>query len=87
MQIPSFWCSSTMIDVDGTEKSWPLPQAKYDFNFTNSCGLRYEAEEVRKCIRDGKLESDSVSHNDSLMIANIEDEIRKQLGVKYAEDD
>lgn len=68
------------------EKSWPLPEAKYNFNFINSCGLRYEADEVRKCIRDGKFESDFVTHNESLLIANIEDEIRKQLGVVYPMD-
>lgn len=64
-----------------------MPQAKHEFNFINSCGLRYEAEEVRKCIREGKKESENVTHNESLLIANIEDEIRKQIGVKYPEDD
>lgn len=52
----------------------------------NSCGLRYEADEVRKCIRDDKFESDFVTHNESLLIAHIEDEIRKQLGVVYSMD-
>lgn len=74
-------------DVDGTEKTWPLPTAKYEFNFHNSAGLRYEAEEVRKCIRNEQLQSDVVSHNDSLIIAHIETEIRKQIGVVYPEDE
>lgn len=87
MKIPSFWCPPSLTDVDGTEKQWPLPEAKHDFNFINSCGLRYEADEVRKCIRDGKTESENVTHNESLLIAHIEDEIRKQIGVKYPEDD
>lgn len=78
---------TTTVDIDGTEKSWPLPEAKYEFNLMNSAGLRYEAEEVRKCIRAGQLESDNVTHNDSLLIAQIEDEIRKQIGVKYPEDE
>lgn len=86
-QIPIFWCPTTIVDVDGTEKTWPLPEAKYEFNFKNSCGLRYEAEEVRKCIRAGKKESENVTHNESLLIAHIEDEIRKQIGVKYPEDE
>lgn len=68
------------------EKSWPLPEAKYAFNYMNSCGLRYEADEVRKCIRDDKIESDFVTHNESLLIAHIEDEIRKQIGVVYSMD-
>lgn len=85
--IPSFWSSFSLIDVDGTEKNWPLPDAKHPFNYTNSCGLRFEAEEVRKCIRTGKLESDAVTHNESLLFLRIADEIRKQIGVKFPQDD
>lgn len=76
-----------IIDVDEIEKTWPLPDAKYPFNSTNSCGLRYEAEEVRKCIRESLKESEHISHKESLLIAHIEDEIRKQIGVKYPEDE
>lgn len=84
--IPNFWCPTSIVDVDGSEKTWPLPEAQYEFKHLNSCGLRYEADEVRKCIRDSKTESASVTHNESLLIAQIEDEIRKQIGVKYPED-
>lgn len=76
----------SLIDIDGQVKTWPLPEAKFSFNFTNSCGLRYEADEVRKCIRDGKTESDVISHNESLTIAGIQDEIRRQIGVVFSED-
>jgi len=81
------FCPDTVIDVDGTEKHWPLPKARLHFNFPNSCGLRYEIEAVRKCIREGKTECETVSHNESITIARIQDEIRKQLGVKFPEDD
>lgn len=73
--------------MDGTEKTWPLPEAKHAFNYTNSCGLRYEAEEVRKCIRAGKTESPSITHNESLLFLRIADKIRKQIGVKFPQDD
>lgn len=76
-----------MVDIDGTEKTWPLPEAKHKFNFNNSSGLSYEAEEVRRCILAKKTQSESVKHNDSLVIAHIEDEIRKQIGVHYPADD
>ncbi|XP_055685610.1 trans-1,2-dihydrobenzene-1,2-diol dehydrogenase-like [Lutzomyia longipalpis] len=83
----TFWCPISLTDVDGTVKTWPLPQARHPhFNFLNSCGLRYEAEEVRKCITAGQLQSDHVSHNESLIIAKIEDELRRQIGVKYDAD-
>lgn len=66
-----------------------MPKAKFHFNYLNSCGLRYEAEEpeeVRKLIRAGKIECEFVSHNESLIIARIQDEIRKQIG-SYTEDE
>lgn len=66
--------------MDGSEKTWKLPEGKLPFNWINSCGLRYEAEEVRKCIQAGKIECEYVTHNDSIIIARIQDEIRKQIG-------
>lgn len=73
-------------DVDGQQKTWTLPEAKHKFNFRNNFGLIYEAEEVRKCIRSGFIESSTMSLNESLIIAKIQDEIRKQIGVVYAVD-
>lgn len=58
-----------------------------EYNYFNSAGLHYEAEEVRRCISSEKIESDYVSHNDSITISKISDEIRKQIGVHYSEDD
>lgn len=87
-KIPEFWwCPTLCLDVDQTEKLWPLPEAKHEFNYPNSCGLRYEADAVRKCIRAGKKECEYVNHNESILIARTLDEIRKQIGVKYAADD
>lgn len=85
--MPILNCPTTILDVDGTEKSWPLPKTKHKLTSTNISGLRYELDEVRKCIRAGKTESELVTNNESLIIARIEDEIRRQIGVKYAEDD
>lgn len=72
--------------MDGNEKSWPLPKAKHEFYYPNSCGLRYEAIEIKRCIRAGLTECQTVSHSDSLGIARVEDEIRKQIGVRYEAD-
>lgn len=55
--------------------------------YYNSTGLSYQAEEARRCISQGLLESPLVSHEDSLLIARIEDELRRQIGVKYPQDD
>ncbi|XP_055851312.1 trans-1,2-dihydrobenzene-1,2-diol dehydrogenase-like [Episyrphus balteatus] len=84
--LPNFWCPTSIIDIDGKQKEWVLPKGKHKTNFPNSEGLRYEAEEVRKCILEGKLQSEHMSHNESLLVAHIEDSIRKQVGVIYPED-
>lgn len=86
-KVPSFWTPTSIIDVDGSEKTFPQTAvAKHEFYYKNSIGLRYEPDEVRKCIRAGKKESENVSHKESLTLVRIQDEIRRQIGVKYAAD-
>lgn len=85
--VHSFWAPTRLTDIDGQRKEWKLPDAKHWFNFPNSCGLRYEAEEARVCIEKGLLESPRVTHEMSLMIARIEEKCRKAIGVHYIEDD
>lgn len=72
--------------MDGTVRSYPLPTPKVECILQNSAGLRYEAEETRRRILAGELESPSVSHHDSLAIAGVQDAIRKQIGVEMPED-
>ncbi|XP_040169262.1 trans-1,2-dihydrobenzene-1,2-diol dehydrogenase-like [Anopheles arabiensis] len=81
-----FWCPTELTDVDGTVRSYPLPTPKVECILQNSAGLRYEAEETRRRILAGELESPSVSHQDSLAIAGVQDAIRKQIGVEMPED-
>lgn len=77
-----------MTDIDGSVKTWPLPEPTVGkFVFNNSAGLRYEAEEMRRCINEGLLECPTVPHMESLTIARIQDEIRRQIGVKFPADD
>ncbi|XP_076243309.1 trans-1,2-dihydrobenzene-1,2-diol dehydrogenase isoform X2 [Calliopsis andreniformis] len=85
IKVPQFWCPTTVELPTGTVHS-PLPEAKHKFNFVNSAGLRYEAQEVRNCILKGVIESPKVPHDVSLLIAQMEDEIRKQVGVVYPDD-
>lgn len=86
MTLHDFWCPLKLTDADGAVREDTLPPARHPFNFQNSCGLRYEAEEVRRCIQAGRLQSETVPHADSRLIAHIQDEIRKQVGVEFPED-
>lgn len=77
-----------MTDIDSNLKEWPLPKTNHagKYVFHNSAGLRYEAEEMRRCINEGLVECPTVTHEESLIIARIEDEIRRQIGVQFPQD-
>ncbi|XP_033323187.1 trans-1,2-dihydrobenzene-1,2-diol dehydrogenase isoform X1 [Megalopta genalis] len=86
IKIPQFWSPSKLELSNGKVVDLPLPKTNLKFNFVNSVGLSYEADEVRKCILKDMIESPKVSHAASLLIAQLEDEIRKQVGVVYDDD-
>lgn len=43
----------TVLELNGKKTEFPLPEPGLPLNFTNSTGLRYEAEEVRRCLLKG----------------------------------
>ena len=46
-------------------------------------GYTYEIEECHKCIRENKIESDLWSHQNSLDLIKIVDEVSNQIGLEY----
>ena len=84
-----FWCPTKLespkgvYKKDSVSKEFPLPEPYLPTNFPNSTGLRYEAEEVYKCIKGGKKESSVMPLEQSLIVAEIAEEIMKQIGVIY----
>ncbi len=46
-------------------------------------GLRFQAEEVHRCLREGRRESDRMPWSESLGLAETMDAIRGQVGVVY----
>jgi len=42
--------------------------------------------EASECLRQGKKESDIMTHDQSRLIMRLMDEIRRQVGVKYPVD-
>ncbi|XP_068626891.1 trans-1,2-dihydrobenzene-1,2-diol dehydrogenase-like [Battus philenor] len=82
-----FYFSETLIHVDGTAEKFPLHTSSIPYNFINSAGLVYEAIEVARCIKQGLMESPRMSHQQSLLLAKLEDEVRSQIGVHYDVDD
>lgn len=46
-------------------------------------GMHFEAAEVARCLKNGQLESETMSWKDSLEVMEIMDEIRNQHGFKF----
>lgn len=46
-------------------------------------GLHYQAVEVMRCLREGKLESDHMRLNESLEVMRTMDAVRAQWGLRY----
>ena len=74
--VPQFWDARTAILSTGDKEE----------EVTLECagnGYECEAAEVARCIREGKLESDLMSHRDTLANMQTLDAIREQWGLKY----
>lgn len=86
IKIPDhMWCPTTL-DVNGKVTEYPVPEPYLPINFIRSTGMRYQAEEVRQCLLKGLKESSIMSHADSVLLAELEDEVRRQIGVVYSQD-
>ncbi|XP_071750427.1 trans-1,2-dihydrobenzene-1,2-diol dehydrogenase-like [Centroberyx gerrardi] len=86
IKVPAHMWSPTSLMVNGKETQYPVPEPYLPLNFPNSTGLRYEAEEIRQCLLKGLKESPGMTHADSLLLAELEDEARRQVGVEYSQD-
>ncbi|RAL61546.1 hypothetical protein DID88_009585 [Monilinia fructigena] len=49
-------------------------------------GMAWEADEVGRCLRDGKKESGGLDWRESEVIMEVMDEVRRQGGLKYSEE-
>ena len=81
----NWWCGNalTLATNDGKESGetfpWPKGHAQ-QFHSMNGEGLSYQAQEVRRCLLAGKKESDVMSLDESILIAEIAEEINKKIG-------
>lgn len=54
---------------------------------TKGLGYTHEIEECQRCIKENKIESDLWSHQNSLDLIKIVDEVRNQIGLVFPSDD
>ena len=93
--------SAWIYGSDGTiriKRPWTEQPEKIDVRINNESsfdhipswpgrGFQYEVEEVIKCLRSGKIESDILPHTASVDVVKIMDEVRAQLNIVYPHDD
>ena len=49
-----FWCPPKL-EVLGQSFEYPLPKTDKKLNFWNTQGLAYQCEEVKRCLKAGKI--------------------------------
>ena len=74
--VPQFWDARTAILSTGDKEEVMTLECAGN-------GYECEAAEVARCVRAGKLESDLMSHDDTLANMQTLDAIREQWGLKY----
>jgi len=74
---PPFWKAKHLtVHVDGEgDGEMELPYA--------GNGYQFEAEEVMKCLKEGKLESDIMPLDETVRIMGVLDRLRRQWGLRY----
>lgn len=66
---------SYTLTVNNEEEEFPLP--------TKGKGFTYEIEECHQCIKENRIESELWSHQNSLELIKMVDEVRNQIGLEY----
>ncbi|VVC33299.1 Oxidoreductase, N-terminal,NAD(P)-binding domain,Oxidoreductase, C-terminal [Cinara cedri] len=78
--------ASKKVTVNNNDYEFIQPVTRKPTLFPSSVQLRYEIEHVRQCLKKGLIESPTVTLNNSYIVLEILDELRKQIGVKFEED-
>ncbi|MBW0543206.1 hypothetical protein O181_082921 [Austropuccinia psidii MF-1] len=64
----------------------PPKETVYKFNLPgNARGYIWEADEVARCIKSRAVESTRMPHAETILMMEVFDEIRQQIGVKFPE--
>ncbi|KAM0746127.1 NAD-binding protein [Meredithblackwellia eburnea MCA 4105] len=81
----SAWNSEDEYTFFRGEPSHPVKEERFDYSTFpgDITGYSWEADEVARCIRDKKLESDRMPLRETVLMMEVFDEIRKQNGFEY----
>jgi len=80
VSIPTyFWCPTQIVLPNGDKVDHDLPETIKKTHYEHSAGLRYEAIACREQIMSGQTEHPFMTLENSLQIARIIEEARKQV--------
>lgn len=83
IRVPNFWCPTKVI-TDEKTYDFPLPESVTGtFLHLNSAGMNYEAFEVKRCLKNGLIESDMITHEETIQLAKLMDDTMKEVGVVF----
>ena len=60
-----------------------LDEGSEAWNGANRVLLAYEAQEVHRCLQEGRVESARMPWKETLALSQVMDDIRRQVGVRY----
>ncbi|KAF2348349.1 Oxidoreductase N-terminal, partial [Trinorchestia longiramus] len=80
LQAP-FWCTSNITSPSGEFTCQDKPPDR-PYAFKNNQFLKYEALHVASCLKQGLTESPVMPHSATLLIAEVVQDIRRQLGTE-----
>ncbi|KAG4072850.1 hypothetical protein HA402_002593 [Bradysia odoriphaga] len=80
-----FWATDKLETPNGVIE-FALPKSDKKINYWNSTGLSYQCQEVRRCIQNGLTESPILTLDETVLLAEMRESIRKQIGVVYPTD-
>lgn len=79
IKMPSFWkCEELILNTDAGSEVINMP---HRIN-----GYEGEIEEVNRCLNDDKTQSDNFPWSESMIVMEIMDEARRQIGLHYEAD-
>ncbi|XP_061194137.1 trans-1,2-dihydrobenzene-1,2-diol dehydrogenase-like isoform X2 [Saccostrea echinata] len=76
----NFWCPMEATLPSG-KVSNEIPCGPVPNNFPNTGGLRFEADCVKECLENGRLECSEISFADSQALYCVIDEVMKKIGM------
>ncbi|KAK1448471.1 oxidoreductase [Colletotrichum cuscutae] len=84
LNFPKHGAIITMSETGAIEKVFEYPHPQ-DSERSWGNGTFWEADEAARCIRDGKLESDTMPWSESILVMETMDKVLKDAGIFYPE--